>query len=134
MKRTLTLALALLVAGTMALVACGGGKGTAGKANTPTGTFEKYADCIKGGDFAKAVEWLDGSNEATQEQKDFFVALMQEASKDKGGLKSYEVLSEEISEDGQTAKLKVKYTWGNGETKETTEKLKKTEDGWACTL
>ena len=132
MKRTMTVVLALMVACTMALVACGG-KGSA-KADTPTATFEKYADYIKKGDFAKAVDILEGSNEATKEQKEFIVALMQEASKENGGVTSYEVLNEEISEDGMTAKIKVKYTWGNGKTKETTEKLVKTENGWACKL
>ncbi len=132
MKKTMTAMLALIVACTMTLMACGG-KGAA-KADTPTATFEKYADCVKKGDYTKAVDLLEDSDKATQEEKDFIVALMKEAESTNGGLDAYEVLSEEISEDGQSAKLKVKLTYGNGETKETTQDMLKTESGWVCTL
>lgn len=36
----------------------------------------------------------------------------------KGGIKDIEILSEQVAEDGNTAVVKTKYTYGNGETEE----------------
>ncbi len=41
-----------------------------------------------------------------------------ETLEEKGGVKSIEVLSEEISDDGKTATVELRQTYGNGETSE----------------
>ena len=58
--------------------------------------------------------------------------LKEKASKEfekKDGLKSYETLSEEISEDGNTAKVKMKFIYGNGTEDTDNIKLRKDDDG-----
>ena len=54
--------------------------------------------------------------------------------KEKQGLKSYEVLSEEISEDGNKATVEMKIVYGNGEEKTEKVKLAKNDKGeWRIT-
>ncbi len=125
MKKLITLVLTLFVV--MTFFSCGGGS----TPSTPTATWQKYTDYLIKGKCDKAVKML---NKVEEEQQAEMAKFLEEALNEQGGLKSCEVLSEEISEDGSKAKLEVKYTWGNGKTKETTEKLVKTENGWACML
>ena len=47
-----------------------------------------------------------------------------------GGLKSYEVLGEEIAEDGMSAKVKLKVVNGQDEEKESEAEVEKTDKGW----
>ena len=44
--------------------------------------------------------------------------------------KDVEVLEETVSEDGQSAVVKLKLTYGNGKTDTQKEKLVMTENGW----
>ena len=46
-----------------------------------------------------------------------------------GGIKSYEVLSEQIAEDGNTAVVDVKIEYANGKTDEDKMKMKKNAKG-----
>ena len=68
-----------------------------------------------------------------EDEKQMLVAMMKDKAKKKfekqDGIKSYEALSEEISEDGKTAIVKMKIVMGDGS--ETTDdiKLRKDEDG-----
>jgi len=48
----------------------------------------------------------------------------------KGGLKSFEVLSEEIAEDGNSAVVKFKQVFGNGEESEDEQKMVKVDGKW----
>ena len=48
----------------------------------------------------------------------------------KDGLKSIEIISEEISEDGNTATVKIKQTYGNGETHDATQSNVKRDGKW----
>lgn len=48
----------------------------------------------------------------------------------KGGLKSFEVLSEEIAEDGNSAVVKFKQVYGNGEESEDEQKMVKVDGKW----
>ena len=76
----------------------------------------------------------EGNNEKEQ-----LVALLREkgtkAMEKKQGLKSYEVLSEEISEDGNSATVKMKMVYGDGSEDTQDLKLFKNDDGdWRLTM
>lgn len=45
-----------------------------------------------------------------------------------------EILSEEISEDGNTATVKIKQTYGNGETQEGTQSMVKRDGKWLMSI
>ena len=94
--------------------------------SSPGDAMKKYSNYLIKGDYEKFVDGiaLDDSETADKlkEQKAGFVALLRDKVgkeyEKMGGLKSIEILSEEISEDGNTATVKIKQTYGNGETQE----------------
>lgn len=101
--------------------------------STPTGVVKAYHDALSSGDYEKAVTYttltsqedLDGY---AKKLKDFEYKVL-----------SYEVLSETISEDGETAVVEVKRTTTNSmnkEPKETTDKVKlsKVDGKWKISI
>ena len=52
----------------------------------------------------------------------------------KGGVTDIEVLSEEISEDGNSAVVKMKITYGNGESEEDETKLVLVDGKWLLSM
>mgnify|MGYP000762353760 FL=1 len=73
-----------------------------------------------------------------KEQKEALVSMLKEKlSKEydkKGGIKDIEILSEQIAEDGNTAVVKTKYTYGNGETQEGEQKMVKQDGKWLMSM
>lgn len=110
--------------------------------STPGGAMKQYGKYLTDGDYEKFVDGIVFNSEATaeeiKEQKEGLVAMLKEkGSKEyekKGGLKSMEVISEEISEDGNTATVKMKQTYGNGETEESEQKMVKKDGKWLMAL
>lgn len=101
--------------------------------STPTGVVKAYHDALSSGDYEKAVTYttltsqedLDGY---AKKLKDFEYKVL-----------SYEVLSETISEDGETAVVEVKRTTTssmNKEPKESTDKVKlsKVDGKWKISI
>lgn len=112
-----------------ALSSCGGG-------NTPSAVAEKAVKCIQAEDYEGYVNLMNievKEGEDIENAKTMLVALMKEkggkSMKEKEGIKSYEILSEEIAEDGNTAVVKVKIVYGNGTEDEQKIKLVKDKDG-----
>ena len=98
-----------------------------GSANTPSAVAEKAAKCMQNADYEGYVELMElKETEGKEAEKEQFVALLREKGtktmEKKQGLKSYEVLSEEISEDGKSATVKMKMVYGDGS--EDTSKVK----------
>lgn len=116
----------------MMLAACG-------SSNTPTATAEKAAECLKSQDFEGFVDMLyveadKRGTEKYQQEKEQLAAMMkdkyqQSVDAKKGGISGYEVLSEEVDEEAGTAVVKIKTTYGDGSTDESSMKLKKDEEG-----
>ncbi len=90
--------------------------------NTPGGAALKYYNDVKNGNYEAYVEGIAFKEEITAEDKEQFVTLMKEKAdkeyKKKEGISKVEMLSEEMAEDGQTATVTMKITYGNGETEE----------------
>ncbi len=122
------LGLVALVVAMFVVTACGGG-------NSPKGAAEKAMKAMKDRDAKTLVDMLYNAkeDETSQNEKDMAVAMFQEKmdkqyEKD-GGIKSYEVLSEQIAEDGNTAVVDVKIEYANGKTDEDKMKMKKNAKG-----
>ena len=111
-----------------------------GPANTPSAVAEEACKCVQNEDYEGYVELMDLKETKNQEsEKQQFVAMLREKGtktmEKKQGLKSYEVLSEEISEDGKSATVKMKMVYGDGSEDTSKVKLVKNDNGeWKLTL
>ncbi len=118
------------------MVGCGGG-------NSPKSIEKKIAAELQKGNYEQALtvmfENLDTDNkqmsEITPEQMKEFAKKMEESNTAKGGIKSVEVLSETIAEDGKTATVESKTTYGDGtEDTQTTNYVKKEDGTWKMSI
>ena len=92
--------------------------------------MEKALKQLKDKDYKGVIQYMPNAKEASEEEIAQMAALIEMVYEANGGLKDYEILGEEISEDGQSAKVTVKYIFGNGEEKEDSDKLILSESGW----
>lgn len=110
--------------------------------SSPGDAMKKYSNYLIKGDYEKFVDGIAVGDSETadklKEQKAGFVALLRDKVgkeyEKMGGLKSIEILSEEISEDGNTATVKIKQTYGNGETQEGTQSMVKRDGKWLMSI
>lgn len=132
MKKAFVLLFAALLACSFIFVSCGqsGNDSAVAKKDSPSDVMEKALKKLQDKDYKTVLLFIEGANEATEEELNGMANLVGMVYEANGGLKNYEILSEEISEDGQTATVKTKYVYGNGEEKEDTDKLVLTENGW----
>ena len=98
-----------------------------GPANTPSAVAEEACKCVQNEDYEGYVELMDLKETKNQEsEKEQFVAMLREKGtktmEKKQGIKSYNVESEEISEDGKSATVNMKVVYGDGS--EDTNKIK----------
>lgn len=105
--------------------------------NTPSGAMKTYLSAVESGDYEKFVDGIHMKNvkpDDMAETKEGMTAMLKEkASKDlekRGGLKSFEILSEEISEDGNTAVVEFKQVYGNGDEVNSEQKMVKVDGKW----
>ncbi|KAA6350482.1 hypothetical protein EZS27_002089 [termite gut metagenome] len=106
---------------------------------SPGDVAKEYLGYAVAGDFEKLVATVAVTGDVTAEdfekQKEAILIILKEgtvnASNDeKGGVKSIEIVSETVSEDGNSAQVVLKQTFGNDETQEQTYNLLKQEDTW----
>lgn len=127
----------MLLVSTMAFVlaiglqSCGSGAG--GK--SPGDTVKKSLNLLAEKKFDKVVELYskDDGSAFTKEEHDKMIGLMTMANAElekKNGLKSVDILEEKIAEDGKTASVKWKITYGNDETDEENGKLLNVNGDW----
>ena len=110
-------------------VNCGGGSSSGGGSNAPAGITKSIYSQMQKGNYVKAVEVmmnnLDSDDSLDKEGKaemiKAFAEKAESSTEAKGGLKSFEIMEENISEDGLTAAVSVKLVYGNGT--EDTDKL-----------
>jgi hypothetical protein len=130
-KLTLLLGLIAFVL-TIGLQSCGGGGMTG---NTPGATVKKSISLMADKKYDKVVEMYakkDGTA-LTEEEKGKMLGLMTMANAEltkKEGIKALDITEEKIAEDGKTAEVKWKITYGNGKTEENDGKLVKVGSDW----
>ena len=112
-----------------------------GPANTPSAVAEEACKCMQNEDYEGYADLMDlkKSEDGKGVEKEQLAALLREKGtktmEKKQGIKSYEVLSEEISEDGKSANVKIKIVYGNGDEDTQKMKLVKNDDGdWKLTM
>ena len=111
-----------------------------GPANTPSAVAEKACKCVQNEDYEGYVELMDLKETKNQEsEKQQFVAMLREKGtktmEKKQGIKSYNVESEEISEDGKSATVNMKVVYGDGSEDTNKIKLVKNDKGeWKVSL
>lgn len=111
-----------------------------GPANTPSAVAEEACKCVQNADYEGYVELMDLKETKKQEsEKEQFVAMLREKGtktmEKKQGIKSYNVESEEISEDGKSAIVKMKVVYGDGSEDTNKIKLVKNDKGeWKVSL
>ena len=113
----------------LAMASCGGG------GNSPKGVAEQFIKAVQqqdGKKMAELVYYEEGKEPKTDAEKDQLAAMMQSKVSttyaNNGELKSYEILSEEISEDGNEAVVNAKMEFEK-KTSEDKIKLKKDSGG-----
>ncbi len=126
------LGLLAVVMGMFAFTACSGG-------NTPSGVVADAYDAFIDKDYAEFVDYIHQQDGVTKQEREEFIQMLEEKGEmsieQTGGLVSYEILSEEIAEDGQSALVKTKLTMGNGKTDDERVRLVKNADGeWKISM
>jgi hypothetical protein len=131
MKKLTLLLGAIAFVLTFGFQSCGGN--LAG--NSPGATVKKSINLMAEQNYDKVVVMYakkDGTA-LTEEEKGKMLGLMAMANSDlkkKQGIKSLDIIEEKISEDGKTATVKWKTTYGNGETDNNDGDLIKVGGDW----
>jgi uncharacterized protein YchJ len=111
----------MLVGLAFGLVACGEGPGDA---------VENMMYAVDAGEYEQAIEYMPPKLRAMAD-KEKLIQMMRAGKQEleqKGGLDGVEVLEETV--DGNKATVKVKTTYGNGESETEELKLMKVDDQW----
>ena len=132
MKKTF-FSLFAVMAMTLMMFSCGGG------GNTPTNVVEKSIKYIQEKNYEAYVDLIEFKEGSSQEDKEQFVAFLggkvDMTLEKKQGLASYEIISEEISEDGASAVVVANITYGDGSSDEDKMKLIKNAEGeWKISM
>lgn len=114
------------------VVACASG------GSTPSDAARKYAGYLQSGNFEKFVDGIyygdKASSDEVKEAKKMFLSVLKEKGakqiEKNDGIKNLEVLSEEMAEDGQSAIVELKTTYGNGKEKKEEMSLVRVGKDW----
>lgn len=129
MKKILVVLSVLAIS--LGVSSCGGG-GTASlnKNASPSEVAVAMWKLVQDGDYEAALKQSAEQKDATPEEIEQLAKFAEALYAAVGGVKEVEVLSEKISEDGQTATVELMLTYGNGKTEKQKEKMVMTEEGW----
>ena len=132
MKRILTITMTCLMV--CVLAACGGKNGSVSKSDTPSDVVKKALTCAVNQDYKGMVKFFDGTAAATDQEVEEAAAVLELLYSLAGGISSFEILGEEIDENGKEAEVKVKLTDSKGESRTDDADLVKTDQGWRLTM
>jgi len=132
--KTTKIVLCFLVLGAFFFLhSCGGPS-----SGSPSSTVKTFIDKMAKGESEAAIACISSNGkEMDQESKAKLIGLMamgKAQSDKKQGIKNLDVLNEVIAADGNTATVKVKFTFGNGDTNEEDYKLVKENGKWLITI
>lgn len=106
--------------------------------DSPAKAAKTYAEYMKDGKYDKFVDGIAFEEKASadqiKQQKEMIAAMLKEKGEKElakqGGLKKVEIVSEEIAEDGLSAKVVLKQTYGNGESEDANFDMVKRNGAW----
>lgn len=108
--------------------------------DSPESAAKKYMQLRFDGNYEELVEYVaydEGtSKEELEKGKAMILALLQAASGmgEQSKIKSFEVGTAQVSEDGNTATVKISYLYEDGKTKDDDLTLKKVDGKWLWTM
>ncbi|GHU69430.1 hypothetical protein FACS189413_08340 [Bacteroidia bacterium] len=123
----------------MLAVSCGSGGG----GNSPSAISKSIYSQVQKGNYEKAFEIMadnidnNKENVTTEERSQFvkgFAEMAKQQAKETGGVKSFEIVKEEIAEDGNSATVDVKLVYGNGKDGTEIHKYVKKDGVWKFKL
>lgn len=99
---------------------------------------KQYTEYLAAGEYGKFVDGIYFGEEATAEEVAEYRTGLQSMAEEKakpelekkGGLTDVEILSETLAEDGKSAEVTLKRTYGNGETEEETNTMVLVDGRW----
>lgn len=103
----------------------------------PAAAALKFSEYFADGDIEKAADMVEGYEDlshAEQHQLTMFMTQVRLEMRQYGGIESFEVMEEEVYDEGERAQVKIKTFFGNGDTEENWESMVKTPDGWKVAL
>ena len=106
--------------------------------NSPGSALKHYMDAMNDKNFEEVADGIAFKEGLTLEQqqqvRERWITLLQDkaekSAKQQGAIKSFEIISEEISEDGTTAEVKYKQVFEDGTEKEGTQAMVKRDGKW----
>ena len=106
--------------------------------NSPVSALKHYMDAMNDKNFeevADGIAFKEGLTPEQQQQvREGWITLLQDkaekSAEQQGAIKSFEIISEEISEDGTTAEVKYKQVFEDGTEKEGTQAMVKRDGKW----
>lgn len=131
MKRVLTFS--VMIAAMIVVASCSSSSG-----DSPSKALNGYIEMLQSGDYEKFVEGFALGEDITPEQAEQQKAMLSGLVGDKvskeydkrGGLKGVEFITEEISEDGNSAVVTFKMHFGDGTEQEDSQDMVKRDGKW----
>jgi len=106
-------------------------------ADSPGKTAKDFSELFADGKTDKAMKMINGYDEASEDEKKKLSMILIQAQSEldkKDGVKSVEILKEEITEAGDKATVTLSTTYGNGEVEESTQKMVKVDGEWKISM
>lgn len=101
------------------------------KQATPASLAADCIEYIQDGDYAAYVNTFDATDEEKAQLQEMFEQKGKALIEKQQGIASYEIIEEKISEDGMSAVVKAKITYGNGEVDDSNKfNFVKVNDEW----
>lgn len=118
----------LLLALLLPLAACGG--------SGPSAVVERFTTSVASGNVDAALPLLSSQVRGMFGEQKLRMVLAQGATsaREHGGFEGVNILSETISEDGQTAVVRAESSYGNGRKDATDFNLVREKDGWKINM
>lgn len=116
--KNLSIVVSLMISSLLFII-CSCSTSSSTSSGTPGDITKNLWKYIEKNDFDAILKMMDtGGKEMDEDYKGKLQALVEASSKEienKGGIKSMEVVNEDIDEEGKTAEVELKITYGNGD-------------------
>ena len=95
---------------------------------TPTMAAKKITGYLQDMEYGKYLDCMDSYEKLGSKEQ--LITILKQSMEMKKGLKKVDILSESLKNDGKSAVVKLKYTYGDGSSEETSMNFKEVKDQW----